>query len=88
MKRAATLPFDALSKMPRCQALRMNTYFTDKPDTDKQCSHRSKYRVGNRFYCMRHAEIKALHLLMFEDDERIDGPLCVFPSNRTDNIDK
>jgi hypothetical protein len=82
MKRASALPFNILSKMPRCQALRTGTYFNDTPDTDKQCANRSKYRVGNRFYCMRHAEIKALHLLMFEDDERIDGPLCVFPRDR------
>lgn len=53
-------------KTPRCEAERGNTYCNDTPDTDKQCKHSSMYIIGGKHYCKRHAQIKALDLLLRE----------------------
>ena len=55
------------TKQPRCQALRKTTYCYDKinpEDTDKQCKRNSKFMIDKILYCKRHAEIKALEILL------------------------
>lgn len=55
------------AKQPRCQALRATTYYYDKinPEaTDKQCKRNSKFKIDKAFYCKRHAEIRALKILL------------------------
>lgn len=78
MNRASLLE-EALLRPPRCQAERECHYLNDKPDSDRQCMHRSKYRVGRRFYCAKHAGVMALRMLITETDYQIDGPVCSWP---------
>ena len=51
-----------------CSALRLGKYANDRPDTDKQCTRRARFRVDGRLYCLRHAEIAALNILLKETD--------------------
>jgi hypothetical protein len=67
-KRASNLAAQCTAKMPRCQAYRTGHYYNDTYDTDLQCTKRSRFLVGGRYYCLRHAEIKALEILLDEDD--------------------
>jgi hypothetical protein len=50
-------------RLPQCQARRLWGYANDTSATDFQCTKRARYRVGGRYYCMRHAEIAALRML-------------------------
>lgn len=68
MKRAKLL--ELAPRRLRCQAQREGTYANDTPTTDKQCSHSARFKVGyHYYYCLRHAEIWALHTLLEEDEE-------------------
>lgn len=49
---------------PQCEAQRTGTYANDTAATDKRCSHSSKFVVGGRHLCLRHAEIAALVYLL------------------------
>lgn len=47
-----------------CEARREAKYYNDTPETDKQCSRRARYVVDGQKLCLRHAEIRALQILM------------------------
>ena len=52
--------------LPQCEAIRLNVYANDKPDTSKQCIKTAKYRVGDNCFCSSHAGVAALSILMYE----------------------
>ncbi len=55
--------------MPQCEAKRTNIYANDTPDTDKRCTKSARFKVGGKCYCLRHAEIAALSILLIKDLE-------------------
>lgn len=66
MKKAEPLFPD---EMPQCQAMRVNVYANDTPDTDRRCTKAARYRVMDKCYCLRHAEIAALNILLKQERE-------------------
>ena len=50
--------------LPQCESMRMNSYFNDRPDTDKQCKHSARYEIGGKHYCQKHAGMVALDFLL------------------------
>jgi len=49
---------------PQCQAMRVSTY-----QEDKRCLTKAKYLLDNKYYCTRHAMVKALNILLDEAGE-------------------
>lgn len=66
MKKAEPLFPD---NMPQCEAVRTNIYANDTLDTNRRCTKAARYRVLNKCYCLRHAEIAALNILMKQENK-------------------
>lgn len=57
---------------PQCEAVRTSPYANDKPDTDRQCKWSSRYIVGGRYLCSKHAGQEALRILLRAPEEPSD----------------
>lgn len=52
--------------VPQCEATRAGNYANDTPDTNRRCQKQARYRVAGKCFCLRHAEIAALDVLLKE----------------------
>jgi hypothetical protein len=50
--------------LPQCEAGRVTKYHNDRPDTDRRCKGRARYKVAAASYCTRHAGVVALRILL------------------------
>ncbi len=57
-------PIVVVNSTPRCEAIRVSTYASDTPKTDKQCRHNSTFRINRENLCRKHAGQRALDILM------------------------
>ena len=55
---------------PRCEGIYHDTHH----DPGGRCDRRSQYVIGGMFYCTKHAQPAALHILL-EETQRIYGKI-------------
>jgi hypothetical protein len=55
-------------KLGQCEATRTGKYANDTPRTDRRCVHSARYEIEGRLLCTKHAQARALQILLAMDD--------------------
>lgn len=50
--------------LPQCEAERANSYFNDRPNTDRRCKHSARFEIDGLKLCQKHAGVKALEIVL------------------------